>query len=260
MTELDIADLFIRAAVIDQKLPNDAKPKKLRGQSLPCMAPLTEDDQRQWSHRAEAETILRRMGKKVRVSRHSQLHKDDQGPFHDWWMAFWESDDITRSDVSDWEKAMDLITLSASEENRRCLWAWSRAKAGCLFVQTVSKTGKVRLGKVSFAKWCRLEGIHEETGRRRKDRAIAIIKQQLGRGMSLNAERGRFGVLPVGPEFEHIPDTVAVDAPPSKEGVRYQRDTETETAKREQIFKWEDANAKDRRWKAKRLKQFMAAA
>lgn len=260
MTELEIIDLFIRAAVIDQKLPNDAKPKKLKGQCLPGMSPMTEKDQVGWSHPPKEEIFLRRQGKKVNVGKRSQIHKEDKGPHHEFLMSFWESDEISRSDVSDWEKAMDLIALSASEENRRCLWAWSRSKAGVLYCQTVTKTGKVKTGNVSFAKWCRLEGIHEETGRRRKDRAIAIIKQQVMRGVSPDAESGHSWLLPIGPEFEHIPDTVAVDAPPSKEGVRYERDTETETAKREQIFNWKDANAKDNRWKAKRLKQFMAAA
>ncbi|MCV9909695.1 hypothetical protein OIV19_19020 [Brucella sp. HL-2] len=260
MTELEIIDLFIRAAVIDQKLPNDAKPKKLKGQSLPGMSPMSEDDQRKWLHNADKAIVLQRHGKKVRLGTASQLDKKDKGPFHDFRMSFWESDDITRSDVSDWEKAMDLIALSASEENRRCLWAWSRSKAGCLMVQTVTKTGKVRLGKVSFAKWCRQEGIHEETGRRRKHRAIDVIKQGVARGVSPDAESWHSWLLPIGPEFEHIPDTVAVDAPPSKEGVRYERDTETETAKREQIFEWKDAKAERRRWQAKRLKQFMAAA
>lgn len=260
MTELEIIDLFIRAAVIDQKLPNDAKPKKLRGQCLPGMSPITEDDQRKWMHRPDKEIVIQRQGKKTRLGTASNLHKDDQGPFHDFRMMFWASDDITRSDVSDWEKAMDLIALSASQENRRCLWAWSRSKAGVLYCQTITKTGKVKTGNVSFAKWCRLEGIHEETGRRRKDRAIAIIKQQVTRHVSPDAESGHSWLLPIGPEFEHIPDTVAVDAPPSKDGVRYERDTETETAKREQIFNWKDATAKSNRLKARLSKQFMAAA
>lgn len=260
MTELEIIDLFIRAAAIDQKLPNDAKPKKLRGQRLPGMSPLTEDEQRGWSHKADREIVLQRQGKRMRIGTASKLHKDDEGPFKDWWMAFWESDEISHKDVSDWELAMNLITLSASPENRRCLWAWSRAKAGCLFVQVKNRAGKVRIEKTSFAKWCRLEGIHEETGRRRKDRAIAIINQHLVRDGSPNAESGLSWVLPIGPEFEHIPDTVAVDAPPSKEMVRFERDAETEAAKREQIFKWEDETTKSNRLKARLRKQFMAAA
>lgn len=260
MTELEIIDLFIRAAVIDQKLPNDAKPKKLRGQCLPGMSPMTEKDQRKWLDKADKEIILQRHGKKTRLGTSSKILKGDKGPFEDFRWSFWESDEISRSDVSDWEKAMDLIALSASEENRRCLWAWSRSKAGVLYSQTITKTGKVKTGNVSFAKWCRLEGIHEETGRRRKDRAIAIIKQQVMRGVSPDAESGHSWLLPIGPEFEHIPDTVAVDASPSKEGVRYERDTETETAKREQIFDWKDATAKSNRLKARLSKQFMAAA
>lgn len=260
MTELEIIDLFIRAAAIDQKLPNDAKPKKLRGQRLPGMSPQTESDQNGWSHPPENDIVLKRHGKKVNLGKASKLHKKDEGPHHDFRWSFWDSDEISRKDVSDWELAMNLIALSASPENRRCLWAWSRAKAGCLFVQVKNRSGKVRIEKTSFAKWCRLEGIHEETGRRRKDRAIAIINQHLVRDGSPNAESGHSWVLPIGPEFEHIPDTVAVDAPPSKEMVRFERDAETEAAKREEIFKWEDETTKSNRLKARLRKQFMAAA
>ena len=260
MTELEIIDLFIRAAVIDQKLPNDAKPKKLKGQCLPGMSPMTEKDQRKWLDKADKEITLQRQGKKTRLGTSSKILKGDKGPFEDFRWSFWESDEISRSDVSDWEKAMDLIALSASEENRRCLWAWSRSKAGVLYCQTVTKTGKVKTGNVSFAKWCRLEGIHEETGRRRKQRAIDVIKQRLTRHGSQDDECWRLDLLPLGPVFEHISDTVGVDALTSQEGVRYERDAETETAKREQIFDWRDAKAERRRWQAKRLKQFMAAA
>lgn len=220
MTELEIIDLFIRAAAIDQKLPNDAKPKKLRGQRLPGMSPLTEDEQKGWLHPPTEDVVLKRQGKKVRISKASQIHKTDKGPINEWWMAFYERDEISHKDVSDWELAMNLIALSASPENRRCLWAWSRAKAGCLYVPIKNKHGTVRPENVSFAKWCRLEGIHEETGRRRKTRAIEIIHQHLVRGEALNDEMWDFTLLPVGPIFEHISDTVGAGAV-SEEGRRH---------------------------------------
>jgi hypothetical protein len=72
---------------------------------------------------------------------------------------------------------------------------------------------------VSFTAWCKSEGIHEMTGTRRKDRAIAIIEQQLVRGGSPNNVTGDLGVLPVGAVFEHISDMIGAGSF-SEEGLR----------------------------------------
>jgi hypothetical protein len=81
---------------------------------------------------------------------------------------FWEnlSNRLNPNDVTLWERANELIRLVTDQGQRRCLLHWSIARAG---------------GR-PFAQWCRHdERIHEETGRRRKDRAVlAIIMQQTG--------------------------------------------------------------------------------
>ncbi|MBD7992851.1 hypothetical protein H9643_18915 [Ochrobactrum sp. Sa2BUA5] len=212
---------------------------------------MTENDQRKWLDKADKEITLQRQGKKTRLGTSSKILKGDKGPFEDFRWSFWESDEISRSDVSDWEKAMDLIALSSSEENRRCLWAWSRSKAGVLYCQTVTKTGKVKTGNVSFAKWCKLEGIHEETGRRRKDRAIAIIKQRVERGVTPDDESWRLDLLPLGPVFEHISDTVGAGSE-SEEGLRHRMEDGAFAPfiePSESAFSWADARNERRRQK-----------
>jgi hypothetical protein len=216
MNAIEIADLFIKAAVIDGRLPINAKPKKLKGSWVPFIH--DENDVK-----SRIKTYLR----------DEHLHKDDD-PFNDWVNRFWDADDrrLEPEDVALWERANDLITLIADEGNRRALWAWAASKVGTLEAH-VTKTrnaskmmGKVKLTShkrtnkdVSFAAWCRSQGIHEMTGSRRKYRAIAVIEQHLVRGSSSNNGSGDFGVLPVGPVFEHISDMIGAGSI-SEEGLR----------------------------------------
>jgi hypothetical protein len=75
---------------------------------------------------------------------------------------FWDNvaKRLNPNDVTLWERASDLITRVSDQSQRRCLLHWSIAKAG---------------GR-PFSQWCRkVERIHEETGRRRKDRALLAI-------------------------------------------------------------------------------------
>lgn len=103
MNRAEIANLFVRAAFIDSRLPIDARPKRLKGAWFTGAA-LTVEDQRKW--------LIREEGDKP-----SQIHKLDKGPMHDWWMAFWDgkSVDTSRNDVRLWELANELVTLVADE-------------------------------------------------------------------------------------------------------------------------------------------------
>lgn len=231
MNKAQIADLFIKAAFIDSRLPDTARPKRLKGSWIGDSVALTEEDQRKWIVREKTDNGVSRL-----------LKGDD--PIKDWWLQFWDdrSTDMSRKDIRIWELAMELMTLVADEGNRRALWAWAASKVNTLDADemktrtTTKKTGrqKLRLHKrtrkaVSFAAWCRAEGdiddqgrrkaIHEMTGTRRKNRAIAIIEQHLVRGSSSNNENGGFGLLPVGPVFEHISDMVGAGSE-SEEGLR----------------------------------------
>ncbi|WP_322884239.1 hypothetical protein U8C35_07735 [Sinorhizobium medicae] len=216
MNAEEIAELFIKAAIIDERLPINARPKKLKGSWIPFI----HDE---LDVKSRIKTYLR----------DEQLHKDDD-PFNEWVHRFWDVDErrIEPEDVGLWERANDLITIVSDEGNRRALWAWAAAKAGTLQAnEKKAKLASRKMGRaklkvhkrtsrnVSFAAWCRAEGIHEMTGTRRKDRAIAIIEQQLVRGSSSNNGTGDFGVLPVGPVFEHISDMIGAGSV-SEEGLR----------------------------------------
>ncbi|NTG00089.1 hypothetical protein G6L30_08145 [Agrobacterium rhizogenes] len=245
MNKMEIANLFIRAAFIDSRLPIDAGPKRLKSAWVKYAA-RTEADQRKWFIREETDRGP------------SKLHKGDKGPIHDWWMEFWDgrSVDTSRNDVRLWELANEMMTLVADEQNRRALWAWAMSKVGTLKAhqtkqrKTIKKlragdpSEKLKIHKrtsydVSFAAWCRSEGIHEMTGSRRKDRAIAVMEQYLVRGISPNAKSWQEGLLPVGGIFEHIADTVATDAPNQKERF-VERDADTVFCKEGTVFDWRE--------------------
>lgn len=66
---------------------------------------------------------------------------------------------LTVEQCSEWERANELVRLVDDIGQRRALLHWAKAKAG---------------GK-PFKFWCRKEGIHPETGTRRKNRALTLI-------------------------------------------------------------------------------------
>lgn len=167
MTQEEIIELFIRAAETDRRLPDTARPARLKAQSLPYHH--DKADMNGWgSERLEEERA-----------------------------AFWEerSTRLKTSEVSAWERANELVALVPNESERRCLWHWAIGKAG---------------GR-PFKRWCRDEGIHVETGRRRKDRAISYIALAHVRNPLQNNEIALQSMLRVGPEIDHI--SVNIDEP-----------------------------------------------
>jgi hypothetical protein len=86
----------------------------------------------------------------------------------------------TSADLSEAASTFDLIKLVPDQSERRCLLAWARSKAG---------------GK-AFKRWCfDVEGIHPETGRRRKDRAVETIERASQRNTLLRFDNRDGGVL-----------------------------------------------------------------
>jgi hypothetical protein len=244
MNKTEIANLFIKAAFIDSRLPITARPARLKGQSIGFFH--SEQD------------IKDRRATGIRRGKEREFLLAGDDPLNEWRVEFWASleDRISRNDVRLWELANELVTLVADEDNRRALWAWAASKVGALEAdqyktRQTKKFGVLsihrRTGKdVSFKAWCRAEGIHEMTGSRRKDRAIDIIEQYLVRGGSQNAQSGNFGVLPVGPVLEHISDNVAANAP-EHIGPTFERDRETVFAKEDAIFDWRSYRNERRR-------------
>ncbi len=194
MNKEEIIDLFIKGATIEKRLPAEfARPEPLRAQHIPYFH--TAEDMRGWfsvGGRTRSERVANR--KKIG----DQQEDGDLGRYVEERMALWDPDHqkLEPTDISDWEKRMSLVARVTVEKNRRALWAWSRAKAG---------------GK-PFTKWCKSEGIHEMTGQRRKDKAIAELVHLL-REDAQHSENGEIAVLPLPPVFWHVSDNIAADAP-----------------------------------------------
>lgn len=102
MTYDQIAELFIKAAETDRKLPDTARPKQLKAMSLGYVH--TVADMNGWS--AE--------------DKHAA----------NWSWLNPEKLRNSRNDIGLWECAMELIKLVSRPENRRALWSWASAKAG----------------------------------------------------------------------------------------------------------------------------------
>lgn len=124
MTEDQIIEIFIKAAEVDAKLPDTARPKGLK------------------------------------AINHGYVH--DLADINGWDSADkealrWEWLDPaklrnTTNDIGIWYAAMELVKLIPSEAKRRALWAWARAEAGgqpfakwCKTVEGISRqTGNWR--------------------------------------------------------------------------------------------------------------------
>ncbi|UXT27226.1 hypothetical protein [Agrobacterium tumefaciens] len=205
MNRDEIVDLFIKGSTIEKRLPSDfVRPDPLRAQSIPYIH--TEADMRGWfavKGRTRSERIANRK------KEGDQQEDGDLGRYVEERMKLWDPDHqrLEATDVSDWERRFTLIAMVSVEKNRRALWAWSKAKAGWL----------------PFTKWCKREGIHEMTGQRRKDKAIAELVHLLREGVQ-HSENGQNAVLPLPPVFWHVSDNIAANAPKEEKTVHREED------------------------------------
>lgn len=113
---------------------------------------------------------------------------------------FWESlaNRPTARQISEAEEAWSWYALVENEDQRSALAAWVRCMAN---------------SREHFQDWCFENGIHPETGRRRKDRALARISAHLSRSVVQNNDIGGFGVLPDTPEISDVEATFEAMAP-----------------------------------------------
>lgn len=102
MTLEQIAELFIQAAETEKRLPQTAKPARLKAMALPYVH--DQKDQNGWG---------------------SERYADERADFFDA-----RSTRLTKNQVAVWELSMELIKLVRKPENRRALWAWANSKAG----------------------------------------------------------------------------------------------------------------------------------
>jgi hypothetical protein len=108
---------------------------------------------------------------------------------------FWQS--LSRSptarQVSEAEEAFSWLALVSDEGQRSALSAW----VDCHVV-----------GRRFFKDWCFANGIHPETGRRRKDRALFAILGHLVRKPLVKNENDDFGLLLGDPEIDYFADKI----------------------------------------------------
>ncbi len=140
-------------------------------------------------------------------------------------------------DISEAEETQEWLLLVGNEGERRCLtaWAWCLAR------------------RKSFKDWCRAEGIHPETGRRRKERAILRILLEI---VSKPLQHNEIDVSALLPDQPEISDKHAIIA----EGATHWQDAEarpmacyfdTDLSR----FDWADAQNERRRQRESRRKQ-----
>lgn len=174
----EIAEKFIRAAEVERASREHVGPAPLRAQQLPYVH--TYADKLNW-----------------RKEPGDKLEKGAD-PLSEERKLFWERMGImpTAAELRELDGLYDLLMMVDDDGERRALLAWARSKVG---------------GK-AFRRWCfQVEGIHPETGRRRKDRALARISANLVRSTTQNSESGCSPLLHSGPEISDVSDTVEED-------------------------------------------------
>ncbi|ASY62505.1 hypothetical protein SJ05684_c10470 [Sinorhizobium sojae CCBAU 05684] len=158
MTPEEIEELFIRGAEIDRRLPDTARPARLKAQAMPYVHDF--DDMLGWGT--------------------DRLIEERQ--------AFWDarSTRMQTKDVAIWEECMNLIVLVSRERDRRCLWAWSRSKAGGM----------------PFNRWCKdIEHIHRNYGNECRRRASTEITAHLLRNALIDIHNSENSALQDTPEI-----------------------------------------------------------
>ncbi|NNV20551.1 hypothetical protein EHE22_08950 [Ochrobactrum pseudogrignonense] len=112
MTPTEIAELFIRAAEVDRRLPQTDKPKALKAQSLGYVH--SWEEMREWG---------------------DARHKEHRA-------EMFAQTKLSTADVTEWERCNKLILSVQDETRRRCLWNWAIAQAGGLsFTKWCAKQG-----------------------------------------------------------------------------------------------------------------------
>ena len=174
----EIAERFIRAAEIERASHEHVGPAALRAQQLPYVHSFTD-----------------KLGWRKEVGDKLDPKAD---PLADERKAFWERIGIMPSahELSELEALHEWLLAVGNENERRALLAWARSKVG---------------GK-SFRRWCfKVEGIHPNTGRARKDRALAQISAILVRNASQHSGSAQIRLLQDPPQISDVSDITGDD-------------------------------------------------
>jgi hypothetical protein len=166
MTREQIEELFIAAAETDSRLPDTARPARLKAQAIPYFH--SQMDVNGWG---------------------AERYQEERADF-----LSARTTRLRKSDLSRWELCNELISFVPRERDRRCLWAWAASEAKVLKIarQVTNEgnhqprwNGKIvptisidtHLKRISFSKWCtHVEHIHRNNGTIRKSVAISCIE------------------------------------------------------------------------------------
>jgi hypothetical protein len=183
----DIGERLIRAAEIIDRLDH-VGPRHLRGQALPYVHSV--EDMRNWGRK-----LGERRSKAPDADADAcRLHPEDEDAHSLYRREFWESIDASARAMTEAEEAIGWLALVEKDENRAALAAW----AGCM------ASAKRRF----FKDWCATQRISEQTGRRRKERAIVDILARISRSGVQNDATTVQRVLLDAPEIDHLGDTL----------------------------------------------------
>jgi hypothetical protein len=158
MTPDQIIELFTKAAEVDRKLPDTARPAPLKAMNMGYVHSYAD------------------------IAGYGEQHREE------WFRAWLDPANLrnSKNDMGLWAAAMELIKLVPNENQRRCLWAWSRAEAG---------------GQ-PFAKWCKtVEGISRQLGLWRKNAAIECIASTFARKPLQHNQMAEDGGFTTAPEI-----------------------------------------------------------
>ncbi|MFC6487346.1 hypothetical protein [Nitratireductor sp. GCM10026969] len=176
MNQGEIAERFIRAAEIEMATPGRVGPAPARSLQLPYIHDWV--DKLGWR---------KEKGDKLAPG---------EDPLTEERRRFWERFGLRASaeELSQLDELRTWLMMVDDEGERRALLAWSMAKAG---------------GR-KFKRWCfKIEGIHPETGRRRKNRAIARISARVARRVVQHCDDDENTLLPEDPENGDIDANIA---------------------------------------------------
>lgn len=176
MTPEQIIEIFIKAAEVDRKLPDTARPKTLKAMNFGYVHDVA--DINGWA--SEDKEALR------------------------WAWLDPEKLRNSRNDMGLWYASMELIKLVRKAENRRALFAWAASKAGGMSLpRWCREIERQTTGK----------GIHPETARRRAKSAISEIASAFASKPLLHKQNDDFEVLPDTPEISDKLGTLRVWRP-----------------------------------------------
>lgn len=190
ITVAEIQEMFIRAAEIERADPQHVGPAQPRSLNLPYV--------HDW---------VDKLGWAKTKGDHLEEDKLEEER-----RIFWEKIGLrpTARELAELDGLRNLLLKVDDEGERRALLAWARAKAG---------------GR-AFSKWCfKVEGIHPETGRRRKNRAIAKIMGEVSRSDAQHSQKAEIRVLRQQADSDDKYDRIGEDARGEKRPTHWMDDT-----------------------------------